>query len=189
MIFFPALAVSGGGHVKLGPAGFTILLLALAGFGASLAYRGHGFWQGSRSLLEPTEAQATIRKLYYKGSRVWGGFYYATVAFVDHERANRITTIGVMEKIWNNLREGGVIHVNYSAADPNQARFGGHIAQTTYVISGMGSMVIGTGLTVFFLWMLIAGWAGWIDLDPFRGTRQGRLLNPLPYTALPTDCA
>ena len=169
-------------HVRLGPAGFTILLLALAGFGAGLAYRGYGFWRGSRSVGEPMEAEATISKLYYKGSRAWGGSYYATVAFVDNEGANRTATIGVMEKIWNHLREGGRIHVTYSAADPERARFGGRIAQTTYAISGFGLMAIGTGLTVFFLWMLVAGWAGWIVLDPFRDMRHGQFLNP-PSTA------
>lgn len=161
-----ALASSHIGNVEMGPVGATIFLLALAALGAVLAYRGYGFWRGSHSLPDPLEAEAKIIRLYRAR---WDCF--AEVSFVDAQGNPRTTTIGVMNRIWSSLREGANIWISYSRARPERARFGGTAAQGIYAISGIGTMILGTGIALLALVLLIGGWAGWIDLRPFESHR------------------
>jgi len=151
----------------LGPVQATCLFLVLAGASLFFAYRGYGFWRGSQILRAPAQAAATIDRLYSRGGP-WNYDCYAVVTFVDAGGNRQTTTVGVMPKIWYGLREGASIRISYSQENPQHARFGGNAAQSIYAVSGLAAMIIGTALALLFLTLLVAGWAHWIDLEPFR---------------------
>ena len=89
----------------VGPVEGIFVLAGLAIGAAYMAWIGYRLFRGSQILKNPLEAAATVNKLY----ETRGGCY-ADISFKDVAGVERAITIGMMQKIWKYLKEGGTIH-------------------------------------------------------------------------------
>jgi hypothetical protein len=159
----------------VGPEGGIFVLAGLAIGAAYMAWIGYGLFRGSQMLLNALEASAKVNKLY----ETRGGCY-ADITFTDAAGVQRSITIGVMQKIWKYLKEGGTISISYEAGNPNRARYGGSGAQAVYAVSGFGLMAIGSALSLLFLVLLVVGLTTFVNKVPEKPSKPGFDMRTLP---------
>ena len=144
--------------------GFAAFLLFVAAIGCGLVWCGIGFWRSVAATWDGIPAVAKIDALEYTGNYITGRFF-AMVSFRDAAGADHTTRLSLAPKAWTMMREGNALHILYSAADPLNVSIGGKGFRRLSRLSAIIFIAIGIGLTLFALWVLIAGLVGWIEVD------------------------